>query len=605
MFTTAIVLALSVLMVAGPVYAEEGFRFSPRPNRAHLIKWRHWSREVFEEAKRTGKPILLSISAVWCHWCHVMDETTYSDQRIIDYINEHFIPVRVDADRRPDIDSLYNQGGWPSTVFLTEEGEIIVGDTYIPPQRMLPVLQEIYDLYTNRKDELKRELEKIKNRKALIEREKTRGAPDSETIDHIERLLQRFFDPVYGGFGESQKFPNPWAIEFLLTGAFEGKDWPTKIVEKTLQAMMEGEIYDPVEGGFFRYSTRRDWSAPHYEKMLQLNAELIINYAHAYMVLKREDFLSAAIKTDRYLKNTLYDRKTGLYCHSQDADEEYYKQTNRKGLKPPFVDRTFFSDSNASVLRGLVALYRATSDRDYLKRAEALGESILKKLYNPASGVYHYYLEGKGHLPGLLRDNTEVALALHDLYMVTGKKEYLQRAIEIGDFILKNFFDGQKLKSTLQTEGVNPVTGGFMRRYANAQDSFSTLLLFGILMHYEERFKQPWQKVSGEFAQTVEEYIIYSGTYGLAIAWGLEPVMELQLVSASPERFLSVINRVYLPRAILKIYNPEDSKSMKALGYPPEEALYICSNGRCLRPVKQPELSPATLQEAWKKIAKR
>src|SRR5512139_887628 len=125
-----------ILLLESLAFAEE-FRFSPRTNKAHLIRWRSWSLEMFDEAQKKHKLILLSISAVWCHWCHIMDETTYSNLELIDFINDNFIPVRVDADMRPDIDSLYNQGGWPSTTILTPQGEVISGGTYIPPEEML------------------------------------------------------------------------------------------------------------------------------------------------------------------------------------------------------------------------------------------------------------------------------------------------------------------------------------------------------------------------------------------------------------------------------------------------------------------------------------
>ena len=119
------------------------FRFSPRPNQAHEIQWRSWGEDAFNEARAQQKPLLLSISAVWCHWCHVMDETTYSDPRIIERINERLIPVRVDNDQRPDVNMRYNMGGWPTTAILTPTGEIITGGTYVAPDQMLELLDQV------------------------------------------------------------------------------------------------------------------------------------------------------------------------------------------------------------------------------------------------------------------------------------------------------------------------------------------------------------------------------------------------------------------------------------------------------------------------------
>ena len=122
---------------------DRDFRFSPRPNRAAEIKWRPWGEPAFAEARRLGRPVLLSLSAVWCHWCHVMDETSYSDPRVIAAVNEHFVPVRVDNDRHPDVNRRYNMGGWPTTAFLAASGDVLTGGTYLPPDQMLESLARV------------------------------------------------------------------------------------------------------------------------------------------------------------------------------------------------------------------------------------------------------------------------------------------------------------------------------------------------------------------------------------------------------------------------------------------------------------------------------
>src|SRR5512146_3485866 len=127
------------------------FHFSPRENRANEINWNEWNESTFAEAQRADKPILLGISAVWCHWCHVMDETTYSDPEVIRIVNERFVPVRVDTDERPDVNRRYNLGGWPTTAFLSPEGELLTGGTYMPPDQMRSYLKQVGDAYKNSK----------------------------------------------------------------------------------------------------------------------------------------------------------------------------------------------------------------------------------------------------------------------------------------------------------------------------------------------------------------------------------------------------------------------------------------------------------------------
>src|SRR4030042_816345 len=142
------------------------FHFSPRPNRAHEIHWRHWGPQAFQDAQAQDKPILLSLSAVWCHWCHVMDETSYSDPDVISYINEHYVPVRVDNDQRPDVNARYNMGGWPTTAFLTPDGEPLAGGTYIPPEAMREHLPRIAGESASGREETRRKVKDLRQRRA-------------------------------------------------------------------------------------------------------------------------------------------------------------------------------------------------------------------------------------------------------------------------------------------------------------------------------------------------------------------------------------------------------------------------------------------------------
>src|SRR5438477_2647405 len=144
--------------------AAEEFHFSPRPNRASEVNWHAWSPGAFEEARETGRPILLSISAVWCHWCHVMDETTYSHPSVIDIINREFVPVRVDNDVRPDINQRYNMGGWPTTAFLTPGGDLLTGGTYLPPDQMQQAASKVATIYRTQKDEIEARTEEGRQR---------------------------------------------------------------------------------------------------------------------------------------------------------------------------------------------------------------------------------------------------------------------------------------------------------------------------------------------------------------------------------------------------------------------------------------------------------
>jgi uncharacterized protein YyaL (SSP411 family) len=258
------------------------FRFSPRPNRAAEIGWRPWGEKAFQEAQVADKPVLLAISAVWCHWCHVMDETSYSDPDVIRLINERYVPIRVDNDERPDVNRRYNMGGWPTTAFLTPDGEIVHGGTYVPPDTMRSYLASVADLWSAQRSDLAQRVAELR------EKENEARAPKSgdlsfQIVDQVGSLVRGQYDPQFGGFGREPKFPQPKLLRFLLDEHRRfGYPEIATMLHRTLGAMASGGMYDHVEGGFFRYSTTRQWEIPHYEKMLEDNADLLAIYAEAH-----------------------------------------------------------------------------------------------------------------------------------------------------------------------------------------------------------------------------------------------------------------------------------------------------------------------------------
>src|SRR5918912_355724 len=312
--------------------AASEFHFSPRPNRAAEINWRPWSPSAFEEARAEDKPILLSISAVWCHWCHVMDETTYSDQRGIDLVNEGYVPIRVDNDVRPDVNQRYNMGGWPTTAMLTPQGDILTGATYLPPDQLANALKSVASFYRTRKPEIAaRVLENAKRSTGALARQA--GSLEPGLVDRILGAVQASYDATYGGFGTAPKFPQTDAILLLAEQAqLRGEPELLEMARHTLQQMASGGTYDHVEGGFFRYSTTQDWSVPHFEKMLEDHAGLLA----ALALTDQAEILDDAV---RYLDTVLRDPDSGLYAGSQDADEEYYSldAQGRRELDPPYV----------------------------------------------------------------------------------------------------------------------------------------------------------------------------------------------------------------------------------------------------------------------------
>jgi hypothetical protein len=255
------------------------------------IDWNEWSNNVFARAASGDKLIFLDISATWCHWCEVMDETAYADPDVIKFINENFIPVYVDTDLRPDINDRYNQGGWPSIVILSNEGRVLGGNTTMSASELMRFAGDVRDAYFENRDKVEATFdvrdEAIEAARKEIGAKRTEKPLGPEMPVSVLRTVNMFVDPNFGGFGGPQKFPYPTVMEFALALYPKVKDneeySPKRAIELTLDGMASG-LYDPLEGGFFRYATTQDWKNPHYEKLLETNGDLL----GVYMTASRE-----------------------------------------------------------------------------------------------------------------------------------------------------------------------------------------------------------------------------------------------------------------------------------------------------------------------------
>jgi uncharacterized protein YyaL (SSP411 family) len=414
--------------------SEGEFHFSPRPNRAAEIKWRPWSEKAFEEARQLNRPILLSISAVWCHWCHVMDETTYSHGGVIDLINSDYLPIRVDNDVRPDINQRYNMGGWPTTAFLTTSGDILTGATYLPPDQMVGALTRVSSYYRANQPAIASQALEARKRAGLgVAR--SAGELDDGIVDSILEAVTNAYDPQYGGFGNAPKFPQTEALVLLLEQAQLRSDQALRdMAVHSLQRMAGGGTYDHVEGGFFRYSTTQDWTVPHFEKMLEDHAGLISAVALAGL----DDVLDS---TTGYLDTVLRDKRTGLYAGSQDADEHYYSlEAGERGPEnAPYVDRRVYTSWNAAL--GVAYLEAAAlRERPKLRdHASKLLDRLFRDRYEAGHGLTH--TDGAG---GQLGDQAWGLLAAVRAHQAGLGDRWLTIALDIAQHLEDTYADRER-----------------------------------------------------------------------------------------------------------------------------------------------------------------
>lgn len=291
------------------------------------VNWYAWGDTAFEQARKHDKPILLSIGYASCHWCHVIMHEFFCDTDIAATMNRLFINVKIDKDERPDLDQIYQTvyqlltgkaGGWPLTMFISPTTLIpYYGITYSPD--FVDILYRLNDVYYHQKDKInQQELHTLAILQVITQLQPANITPLVQDLLHqAEMSLLREFDPDYGGFGNTEKFPNCPSLDFLLQAS---ESLTRHVALTTLSNMAYGGIYDQLSGGFFRYTVDNAWQIPHFEKMLSDNAQLLGIYSQAYALTKNPHYCEVALETGNWIARTLLDPITNGFFNALDAD---------------------------------------------------------------------------------------------------------------------------------------------------------------------------------------------------------------------------------------------------------------------------------------------
>ena len=524
------------------------------------IRWQHFEPATLKAAIAADRPMLMVITAPWCQHCRELLATSFADSHVVSAIHESFVPVLVDAERRPDVNQRYGTGAWPTVAWLTPDGELIAHENFLTTEALRSKLDRVRTIWQNEKQDIRKGL-----RELWAHREERKASPRDrlrrEMVDDITDAIYEKFDHRYGGFGEGIKFPHPEALDFALVQVSKrNDDRMREVVTLTLSRMMESPLHDIVEGGFFRFSRTPDWHTPNHEKLLDQNALVLRAYLEAYQVFGVDAYRRAAEGIVGWMLNTMRDEHTGAFAGSQDGDADYFvcDKAERRHREPPALDRTVYCNANALAVSALLKAAAVLSQPVWREKAMDTLHFLLENLYD-GQDVYHYW-DGTYHLPGMLSDQAHLVRALIDASQNTGDADLLLPA----EVIAERTIARHKARSGGFYDILyNPGNQGSMRRrnrsiLDNATMSES-LVRLSYLSRRKEFYNEAVQALES-FVDDYKEYGYYVAGYGRAVDLIFYEPLFLTIVgdrdAAESVELRRTALSTYVPSRIVQMLDP-------------------------------------------------
>jgi uncharacterized protein len=487
-------------------------------HRDNPVDWYPWGEEALAQARDEDRPILLSVGYSACHWCHVMERESFENAETAAYMNEHFVNVKVDREERPDVDALYmeavqaisGQGGWPMTVFLDPEGVPFYGGTYFPPDegRGMPsfrmVMEAVVDAFEHKRDEIDERAPQMRARLGAISQIESSDPPEAVMLEQAVERLREGADMARGGFGGAPKFPPASALELLLARGERA------VVERTLDSMMAGGIYDQIGGGFARYSVDAAWLVPHFEKMLYDNALLARAYLHGWQSLGHERYRRVCEETLDWALREMRGPEGGFYS-ALDADSEgeegrFYTWTQGE-IRVALTGGAEQDPANcikfpSQQIGNLMQFYGVTAEGNFE------GRNVL----HLAGGAGADEPEGLGEMRRALYDarSKRVWPELDDKRLTAWNALMTSALAEAGAALeRKDYLDAARDCAAFAWEAVRDDEGSLLRTYKdgrarlNAYLEDHAFLLEALLTLYEATFERRWFEHARELADTM------------------------------------------------------------------------------------------------------
>ncbi|EYT57583.1 thioredoxin [Curtobacterium flaccumfaciens UCD-AKU] len=574
------------------------------------VDWREWGPEAFAEAREREVPVLVSVGYATCHWCHVMARESFADPEIGELLRRDFVSVKVDREERPDVDAslmasasaFTQQLGWPLTTFLTPDGHVFFAGTYFPPTPVgqVPafrqILAAVLDAWTERRHEVDANASAIATaiRQGAVADATARsgesgagadpGLPSVDTVRAVTSQLLQAEDTTYGGFGGAPKFPSTPLLEFLADAAADGDADADGLLDRSLHAIRASELTD-ADGGVFRYATRRDWSVPHYERMLSDNAGLLA-VAGAEQARGIADFLRDTLR-----------RADGAFVAAQDSEStidgrrvegEWYRRpiAERAQLDPPPLDDQVLTGWNGLAIRGLAIAGARHGDPELVALARGAADAVLAAhVQDGHVSVRSSTPRGVSSAPATVEDVGLLAEGLLELALVTGEVSYATVARSLVDDGLAERFDVDPVLAAAGTvTGEQPQTA--MRSGTVALASAAATL--GALTGDQELRTAAARLVADRARTGTERPLGHADALGVALALQ-RPSREIVVVTSSTDDPMrAVAHRARRPGTVVATTTPEQARDWAAAGFSLFEgrdvldpAAYVCHDRVC------------------------
>jgi hypothetical protein len=532
------------------------------------VDWYPWGEEALSRAQKENKPLIISIGYAACHWCHVMAHESFMDPEVAEYMNHHFVCIKVDREERPDIDQIYLEasqlisgtGGWPLNAFALPDGRPFYAGTYFTRTQWLDLLKRVIPVYETQFAELEKQADSLTVALRSGSPLQVSASDNSEfSREWYTALIHRWeglIDMQEGGFTSVPKFPLPVAWEFLLqyhylTGSDQALNW----VNRTLLAIAYGGIYDHTGGGFSRYSTDRYWKVPHFEKMLYDNAQMISLFSHAYQVTRRKEYAEIIKQTVAFVQRELMNPE-GAFYSSLDADSEgkegkYYTYTMEEFKEVlDQSDVQLLADyyqvtEQGNLEKGKNILFLKTPLEDYARMHDLTSGEFSKIVDNAREKL----MELRNHKTKPARDekiitswNALMIKALLDSYHALEEPACLAAAIKLAHLIEKNMFNDSAILHRSYKDG-NVTVNGFLDDYAFYSDALIRLYESTFDMYWLERSRKLALFVLDHFGDKQSPFFCYTSDLSESLI-ARKPEITDQVLPSSNSVMVNVLIRL-------------------------------------------------------------